>query len=122
MLSNLDLSAVNTFLKMANKEIDNNNVYFVGYRSVEYNNKIVNARQALLDIGIVKEKEIWDHVKELKPDNCFRISKDRDSKRDYNTEIYEFKKIINRKLVYIKLTINNRGLLCLSFHIDNGGN
>ena len=122
MLSNLDLSAVNTFLKMANKEIDNNNVYFVGYRSVEYNNKIVNARQALLDIGIVKEKEIWDHVKELKLDNCFRISKDRDSRRDYNTEIYEFKKIINRKLVYIKLTINNRGLLCLSFHIDNGGN
>ncbi len=122
MLSTLDLSAVNTFLKMANKEIDNNNVYFVGYRSVEYNNKIVNARQALLDIGIVKEKEIWDHVKELKLDNCFRISKDRDSRRDYNTEIYEFKKIINRKLVYIKLTINNRGLLCLSFHIDNGGN
>lgn len=122
MLSILDLSAVNTFLKMANKEIDNNNVYFVGYRSVEYNNKIVNARQALLDIGIVKEKEIWDYVKELKVDNCFRISKDRDSRRDYNTEIYEFKKIINRKLVYIKLTINNRGLLCLSFHIDNGGN
>lgn len=122
MLSALDLSAVTTFLKMANKEIDNNNVYFIGYRNVEYNNKIINARQALLDIGIVKEKEIWKYIKELKPENCFRISKDRDNKRDYNTEMYEFKTIINKKKVYIKLTINNRGLLCLSFHIDNGGN
>ena len=122
MLSALDLSAVTTFLKMANKEIDNNNVQFIYYRKVEYNNKVVTARQALLDIGIIKEEEIWKHVKELKPENCFKISKDRDYKRDYNTEIYEFKKIINKKVVYIKLTINNRGLLCLSFHIDNGGN
>ena len=122
MLSALDLSAVTTFLKMANKEIDNNNVQFIYYRKVEYNNKVVTARQALLDIGIIKEEEIWKHVKELKLENCFKISKDRDYKRDYNTEMYEFKKIINKKVVYIKLTINNRGLLCLSFHIDNGGN
>lgn len=66
MLSILDLSAVNTFLKMANKVIDNNNVYFVGYRSVEYNNKIVNARQALLDIGIVKEKRNMGSCKRIK--------------------------------------------------------
>ena len=96
MLSALDLSAVTTFLKMANKEIDNNNVQFIYYRKVEYNNKVVTARQALLDIGIIKEEEIWKHVKELKLENCFKISKDRDYKRDYNTEMYEFKKIINK--------------------------
>lgn len=122
MLSSLDLSAVTSFLKIAHKEIDKNNVYFVSYRNVKYDGKIVNAKQALLDIGIVKASEIWSYIRKLKPSDCFRISRDRDNSRDFNSEIYEFKKIINRKIVYIKLAINNRGLLCLSFHIDNGGN
>lgn len=122
MLSSLDISVVNCFLVTAKKEIERNNVYFVGYRNVSYDSKIVNAKQALLDIGIVKISEIWNYIKELKSSDCFRISRDRDFNRDFNSEIYEFKKIINRKNVYIKLTINNKGLLCLSFHIDNGGN
>ncbi len=122
MLSNLDLAAVNSFLITARKEIDKNNVYFVYYRNVKSGNKVVNARQALLDIGIIKISEIWNHIKELQPSDCFRISRDRDFSRDFNAEIYEFKKNINRKNVYIKLTINDKGLLCISFHIDNGGN
>ncbi len=122
MLSNLDLAAVNSFLITARKEIDKNNAYFVYYRNVKSGNKVVNARQALLDIGIIKISEIWNHIKELQPSDCFRISRDRDFSRDFNAEIYEFKKIINRKNVYIKLTINDKGLLCISFHIDNGGN
>lgn len=122
MLSSLDLAAVNSFLITARKEIDKNNVYFVYYRNVKSSNKVVNARQALLDIGIIKISEIWNHIKELQPSDCFRISRDRDFSRDFNAEIYEFKKIINRKNVYIKLTINDKGLLCISFHIDNGGN
>lgn len=122
MLSSLDLAAVNSFLITARKEIDKNNAYFVYYRNVKSGNKVVNARQALLDIGIIKISEIWNHIKELQPSDCFRISRDRDFSRDFNAEIYEFKKNINRKSVYIKLTINDKGLLCISFHIDNGGN
>lgn len=122
MLSSLDLAAVNSFLITARKEIDKNNAYFVYYRNVKSGNKVVNARQALLDIGIIKISEIWNHIKELQPRDCFRISRDRDFDRDFNAEIYEFKKIINRRNVYIKLTINDKGLLCISFHIDNGGN
>ena len=122
MLSSLDLAAVNSFLITARKEIDKNNAYFVYYRNVKSGNKVVNARQALLDIGIIKISEILNHIKELQPSDCFRISRDRDFSRDFNAEIYEFKKNINRKNVYIKLTINDKGLLCISFHIDNGGN
>lgn len=122
MLSSLDLAAVNSFLITARKEIDKNNAYFVYYWNVKSGNKVVNARQALLDIGIIKISEIWNHIKELQPSDCFRISRDRDFSRDFNAKIYEFKKIINRKNVYIKLTINDKGLLCISFHIDNGGN
>ena len=122
MLSSLDLAVVNAFLITARREIDKNNAYFVYYRNVKSGNKVVNARQALLDIGIIKISEIWNYIKELQPSDCFRISRDRDFSRDFNAEIYEFKKIINRKNVYIKLTINDKGLLCISFHIDNGGN
>lgn len=122
MLSTLDKNVVSTFLKMATNEINKNNVCFVGYRSVESKGKKINAKQALLDIGIHNQKEIWAYIKTIDVDDCFRISKDRDLKRDFNSEMFEFKKIINKKKVYIKLTINNRGLLCLSFHLDNGGN
>ena len=122
MLSVLDKEAISIFLKSANREIDRNNVTFIGYRMIESNGKIVNAKQALLDIGIVNPREIWTIIKKLEVSDCFRISKDRESKRDYNSEIFEFKKVINKKNVYIKLTINDRGLLCLSFHLDNGGN
>ena len=122
MLSSLDLAAVNLFLITARKEIDKNNAYFVYYRNVKSGNKVVNARQASLDIGIIKISEILNHIKELQPSDYFRISRDRDFSRDFNAEIYEFKKNINRKNVYIKLTINDKGLLCISFHIDNGGN
>lgn len=122
MLGSLDLAVVNLFLITARREIDKNNAYFVYYRNVKSGNKVVNARQALLDIGIIKISEIWNYIKELQPSDCFRINRDRDFSKDFNAEIYEFKKIINRKNVYIKLTINDKGLLCISFHIDNGGN
>ena len=122
MLSSLDLAAVNLFLITARKEIDKNNAYFVYYRNVKSGNKVVNARQASLDIGIIKISEILNHIKELQPSDYFRISRDREFSRNFNAEIYEFKKNINRKNVYIKLTINDKGLLCISFHIDNGGN
>lgn len=119
MFSFLDSDTVSIFLKIAKKEIENGNVYFVGYRTVESNGKIINAKQALLDIGISNKKEIWSYVKNLETSDCFRISRDRDYKRDFNSEMFEFKEIINKKVVYIKLTINSRGLLCLSFHLDN---
>lgn len=46
---------------------------------------------------------------------------DYDTRRDMNSEIFEFIKVINKKDVYIKLTINDRGAVCLSFHISNKG-
>ena len=100
MLSSLDLAAVNLFLITARKEIDKNNAYFVYYRNVKSGNKVVNARQASLDIGIIKISEILNHIKELQPSDYFRISRDREFSRNFNAEIYELlKKIINRKML-----------------------
>lgn len=116
MLSTLDLNAVNIFLKTCKKEIDKKNCCFIGYRKISINGKIISAKQALIDIGIMKEKDIWNHVKNLKTNNCIKVDRDRDYKKDLNSEIYIFKKIINRKIVYIKLTINDKGVICISFH------
>lgn len=118
----LDEDAVKIFLRVARREIEKNNVYFVGYRNVYSNGRKLNAIRALLDIGIMSSKEIWEYIYNLKESECIDVTTDYDLKRDYNSEIFIFKKQINKKMVYIKLTINNKGLLCLSFHLNNGGN
>lgn len=116
MLSTLDLDTVNLFLKICKNEIKKGNCYFVGYRKININGKIISAKQALIDIGIMKEKDIWKHIQTLETKDCIKIDRDRDYSRDMNSEVYIFKKIINSKLIYIKLTINDRGVICISFH------
>lgn len=64
----------------------------------------------------MKIDDIWKYVYTLDKYNCVKIDYDRDLTRDMNSEIYIFKKIINKKIVYIKLTLNNHGVICISFH------
>ena len=88
MLTTLDIDAVNTFLKVCKREIEKKNCYFVGYRAINVNGKIISAKQALIDIGIMKVKDIWDYILDLKVDDCIKIDCDRDYSRDMNSEIY----------------------------------
>lgn len=119
MFSTLDIYSINSFLKTCKKEIKKGNCYFVGYRKITVNGKIISAKQALLDIGIMKEKDIWNHILLLEIEDCIKIDRDRDYSRDMNSEVYIFKKNINQVVVYIKLTMNNRGIICISFHESN---
>ena len=122
-LSKLDEFAVNSFLITAKKLIHENKKQFVWYRELNINGKILTAKQALYDIGIFHEKELWNYILELNPTELIKIDMDRDSHRDYNSEMFIFIKKINHNDVYIKLTINRKGLLCLSFHESyKGGN
>lgn len=115
----VDIGIVTSFLKTVKKEIKRGHRVFIGYRSISSNGKIVNAKQGLLDIGVVKASDIWKYIFELEPNECFRIGFDYDKSRDMNSELFEFIKKINKKNVYIKLFLNNRGVVCLSFHISN---
>ncbi len=122
-LSKIDEFAVNAFLNTSKKLIHENKKQFIWYRELKINGKILTAKQALYDIGIFHEKEIWNYILELNPTELIKIEMDRDSHRDYNSEIFVFIKKINSKDIYIKLTINRKGLLCLSFHESyKGGN
>ena len=58
MLKDIDSDTVNLFLKTCRKEIKKRNCYFVGYRSSNINGKVISAKQALIDIGIMNINEI----------------------------------------------------------------
>ena len=116
MLSTLDVDAVRIFLKTCKREIKNKRCYFVGYRVLNINGQKISAKQALIDIGIMKIEDIWYHISNLDEKECIEIDRDKDFNRDMNSEVYVFKKIINSKIVYIKLTMNDRGIICISFH------
>lgn len=115
----LDIQLITSFLEIVRREIDKGNRVFIDFRYIDSNGKRVSAKQGLIDIGITKSKLIWDYIKALTPQECFRVSRDYDVKRDMNSEMFEFMKRINNKDVYIKLTLNDKGVVCLSFHISN---
>lgn len=116
MLNTLNKDAVISFLKICKREIKRKNCHFAGYRVLNIDGKEISAKQALIDIGIMKLNDIWEYILELNYTDCIKIDHDRDYSRDMNSEIYIFKKIINGKDVYIKLTMNDRGIICISFH------
>lgn len=75
-----------------------------------------NYIEDLSKIGLTIE-EAWLQILSLNKNNYFFDPKP-NYRSDENTLI--FKKIINKKIVYIKLTkeINSLIVICLSFHID----
>lgn len=118
MLSTLDKKAVESFLKLCKKEVERKNVLFIKNRKINLNGRVLTVKQALAEIGIFKEKEIWKYILNLEEKDCIDVSNDYDPKRDFNTEMYEFIIYINGKKVYIKLTYRNK-VVCLSFHESN---
>ncbi len=122
MLTTLDNAALKYFLKTS-KDLIKKRKRIIIPRDYIINGEIINYKQAIIDIGIVKIDDIWNYILELKESECIDVSEDYDCKRDFNSEMFEFVKNINGKDVYIKLTLrtsrNNDILVCLSFHESN---
>lgn len=115
MNSTLDKKTIELFLKISKKEIKKGNCHFIN-RNLNINGKKINSKQALLDIGIMKKETLWNYILELEESDCVKIDFDYNKKMDNNTEIYVFKKLINKKEIYIKLTMRQSGVICISFH------
>lgn len=115
MISTLDKSTISLFLTTCKKEIKKGNCHFIN-RNLIIKGKTVTSKQALLDLGIMNKKQIWSHILELCETDCIKIDFEKNPKRDMNSEIYIFKKKINNKMVYIKLTMRSEGIICISFH------
>ena len=115
MLSVLDLSAVKSFLSLCQREIPKGNRRFIS-RILTINGKKITSKQALLNLGITNELEMWKYVLKLIPSECVKVDFDYNPRMDMNSEIFVFKKEINNKIVYIKLTLRIDNIICLSFH------
>lgn len=118
MLSTLDKNAVESFLKLCKKEIKMGNRKFISLRKVVIKGSVMSAYDALYNLGINDEKEMWNYILNLEVKDCVDVSFDYDASRDYNTKMYEFIIYINNIKVYIKLTYRNK-VICLSFHESN---
>ena len=77
---------------------------------------VMHSRIGLEQPCIYVEDLVEKSLDELNKYDCIKIDRDYDMLRDRNSEIFVFKKYINNILVYIKLTINERGVICISFH------
>jgi len=116
----LDNKTVELFLKQMRKELKKGHLRIIP-RKVDIGNKIINHKQALLDLKIYSVEELKDELYNLKIEDCFRVSFDYDITRDYNSEIFEFRKIVNGILAYIKLFIDRDDVVCFSFHRSKEG-
>ena len=119
MMATLTEDAIEDFLKTCRKEIKKGNCYFVANRELKIKGRRKKAMQALYDLNIMSIDEIWDYILQLKKEDCIDVTFDHDSRRDTNSEIFIFKKKINGKNVYIKLTMRTSGIICISFHEDS---
>lgn len=115
VISTIENSVISMFLKVVKKEIKKGNCYFIN-RTLNINGIMINSKQALLNLGIMNKKQIWNYILELQEKDCIKVDFERNKKRDTNSEIYIFKKRINKKIAYIKLTMREEGIICISFH------
>lgn len=108
-------SQISLFLLETKELIASNKKHFVKRTYSLSSGEKISSIDAVLDIGLTL-KQAWHEVLNLSPDNYFTGPKrDRDGS---DGDVWVFKKIINGKLVYIKLKIDARGSVCMSFHED----
>ncbi|MDE3840242.1 hypothetical protein C0966_12930 [Bacillus methanolicus] len=82
------------------------------------NGKRIRYTEALLSIGLTSIQQAWDEILKLKPRDYFKgPNPDRDRPND-GSQVWEFKKEVNGIQTYIKLKIDHRGCVCMSFHED----
>lgn len=120
IINALDNKTVEIFLKQIDKELKKGHLRIIS-RKVDIGDKIVNHKQALLDLKIYSVEELKEKLYNLKIEDCFRVSFDYDITRDYNSEIFEFRKKVNGIQAYIKLFIDRNGVVCFSFHRSKEG-
>lgn len=105
------------FLLEVKKLISNGNRDFI---KRTYNRDGVKVRwiEALFEIGLTEINQVWNEILLLTSSDYYQGPiPDRDRPLDGDV-IWIFKKDINDHLVYIKLRIDQRGCVCLSFHKD----
>ncbi|MGH0593619.1 hypothetical protein ACQVPY_15175 [Bacillus pretiosus] len=106
------------FLRKAKKLISSGKKDFIKRTYDHPSGRKVRWKEALLDIGLTTPEQAWDETLQLTPgDYIDGPCEDTDRTADGKV-IWIFKKEVNGVLTYIKMKIDHRGCVCLSFHED----
>ncbi|MFD1415364.1 hypothetical protein [Oceanobacillus jeddahense] len=115
MTNNIDIT---TFLRKAKQLISNGKKDFIKRTYDHPSGRKVKWVEALLEIGLTSPNQCWGEVLLLTPNDYVEgPCVDRNRPGDGNV-IWVFKKEVNGSLTYIKMKIDKRGCVCLSFHKD----
>lgn len=114
-MSNINKTA---FLREAKKLISEGRTDLIPRTYNHPSGRKINWKEALLEIGLRNPSQMWDEALKLTPNDyfdgpCADVNRPKEGK-----VIWIFKKEINDVLTYIKLKIDHRGCVCLSFHKD----
>ena len=115
IIQEINYNTIELFLETVKKEIKKRNFILVPRKNIDIGTKVIDYREALLDLGI-NIKDVPNYICELNSNECISIEADYDKKRDMNSEWFIFITNINNIQTYIKISINNKGVVCLSFH------
>lgn len=107
-----------TFLREAKQLISRGKKDFIKRTYDHPSGRKVRWIEALFEIGLTGVDQCWDEALKLTPNDyvdgpCVDNDRPQDGK-----VIWIFKKEVNGVLTYIKMKIDHRGCVCLSFHKD----
>lgn len=106
------------FLQQAKQLIANGQKDFIKRTYVHPSGKRVKWMEALLDIGLTSPNQVWDEILTLTPNDYFSGPSVDVDRPNEGSVLWIFKKEVNGKIVYIKMKIDQRGTVCISFHED----
>lgn len=106
------------FLRDAKRLISTGKKDFIKRTYDHPSGKKVRWIEALGEIGLTDVPQVWEEALKLTLKDCVEGPViDFDRPKDGKV-IYVFKKEVNGVLTYIKMKIDHRGCVCLSFHKD----
>ncbi|MGL4821249.1 MAG: hypothetical protein ACRC5C_14950 [Bacilli bacterium] len=104
------------FLREAKQRISVGQRDFIKRTYTHPSGRTVKWIEALMDIGLTDLGQCWQEILDLGPEH---YDSGPHVDRDFSQHtVWVFKKEINGRLTYIKLKIDERGCVCLSFHED----
>jgi hypothetical protein len=95
------------FLRQAKELIASGRTYFSKRNDYD-------TTQALFDLGIENKKDVWRQIMKLQPSDQYKPPEF--DLRGSGELVWFFKKELNGKIAYIKLTIDQNLCICISFH------
>lgn len=110
--------AKKAFLREAKRLISEGQIDFIKRTYDHPLGHKVKWKEAFLEIGLRSPQQAWREILRLSPNHYIEGPVIDNDRLQDGKVLWIFKKEVNGVLTYIKLKIDNRGCVCLSFHKD----